>query len=531
MRLGRSGGARGGSSRGSSGRSRGRSRLPSRPRRTGGGFPSGGGLGSGGGLPAGGCGPKAGGGMGLIIIVVVFLFIISVGGGLPGGGGGDGGGTAERTDLVGAEAVTADDLEPAEREALQRFADDLALDVNAYWEIQYPETYNARYEPPEFFAFNPAKPERTLTCGQRLSPQILANNAIYCPAGDYVTWDEYYLFPKLDRNFGRASLGVVLSHEWGHAIQGPVRANVSGRTTIFKELQADCFAGAWVQSVQNGESTTFSGFDQEQLDGAVAGFLLLRDPPGTDPTQQGAHGSAFDRVGSFEDGLVNGPDYCASYREDSGDRPRITPLEFSADDVDSGNLSYDIAVDVVINALNEFYGATLLDRLGEEQLGLDEFRSSANGVPSCPASSTRADGIVFYCPETTSISWDADSLEKIHNDVGDFSVSQLFAHEYGHAILDLVGASGSGEELEIAADCLAGAWSAAVNQGRLEVPDPQNRSSSVPLEMSPGDLDEGLATMLRFRHPDRDGSSDADLFERTRSFQSGFFSGADSCLG
>ncbi len=527
MRLGRTGGGTSrGTSRGTSGRSRSGGRRTPRPRTGGTGFPTGG-TSTGGGLPKGGCG----GAMGLIGIVIV-LIIMFAGGGLPGGGGGGGGTTAERTDLVGTNAVTADDLSASDRAALRQYTADLAVDVSTYWETQYPATYGGRYSEPEYFAFNPTNPDRNLSCGQRLSPNILANNAIYCPAGDYVTWDEHFLFPKLQANFGRAAVGVVLAHEWGHAIQGPVRAQVQGRTTIFKELQADCFAGAWVKNVQDDKSPLLSPFNDAELDGAVAGFLLLRDPPGTDPTQQGAHGSAFDRIGSFEDGLISGADYCASYNESSTDKPRITPLSFTADDEDSGNLSYDIAVDVVINALNEYYSEVLVDQLGEEQLGLDEFRSSLDGVPSCPGTSSRSHGIIFYCPATTSISWDADSLVKIHDEIGDFAVSQLFAHEYGHAIIDLVGYTGTGEALEIAADCLAGAWSAAVNSGQLFVPDPLNTSSSVPLQMSPGDLDEGLATMLRFRHPaaGSDRSNEADLFERSRAFQVGFFNDANTCL-
>ncbi len=492
---------------------------------------------TGGGMPAGGCAPKSG--LGLIGMIVLFVLFLAFSGGLGGGGGtggGGGGGNSAsngRPDLVGVSGVNRNDLSAGEQQALVQFADALALDVNSYWEVQYPQTYGQNYRAPDFFPFNPEAPQRTLSCGQRLPASVLKSNAIYCPAGDYITWDEFYLFPNLSKNFGNAAVGVVLAHEWGHAIQGPERARVSGNSTIFKELQADCFAGAWVASVQAGESTVVEPFNRQELDGAVAGFLLLRDPPGTNPLAQGAHGTAFDRIGSFEDGLINGPDYCASYREGSGDKPRITPLVFTEDDENGGNMSYEIALDVVINANNDFYSDDLLRVLGEEQLGLDAFSSSNGGAPSCPGATTRSHGPIFYCPATTSISWDQDELQRIHAGIGDFAVSQLFAHEYGHAMVDILGLNVSGAQLEEVADCFAGAWSGAVNDGVILVPDPLNRASSVPLQLSADDLDEGLATMLRLRHPaaGADRSGDADLFSRTRAFQIGFFSGQDACRG
>jgi predicted metalloprotease len=39
-----------------------------------------------------------------------------------------------------------------------------------------------------------------------------------------------------------------LAHEWGHAIQG--RSNFTART-VTKDLQADCFAGAWAKHAKD----------------------------------------------------------------------------------------------------------------------------------------------------------------------------------------------------------------------------------------------------------------------------------------
>ncbi len=95
---------------------------------------------------------------------------------------------------------------------------------------------------------------------------------------------------------------MTLAHEWGHAIQD--QAGVVG-PTIAMEQQADCFAGAWVGHVADGGAPLLH-LRQDNLDTGLAGFLTFRDPPGSDPTADDAHGSAFDRVGAFQEGYDNG---------------------------------------------------------------------------------------------------------------------------------------------------------------------------------------------------------------------------------
>ena len=60
------------------------------------------------------------------------------------------------------------------------------------------------------------------------------------------------------------------------------------------ELQADCFAGAWSADIQNGERSVLQ-LEEGDLEEAMAGYLLFRDPPGTRPMDPAAHGSGFVR--------------------------------------------------------------------------------------------------------------------------------------------------------------------------------------------------------------------------------------------
>ncbi len=462
----------------------------------------------------------------LVVVVIGFFLLAQCGGGLDvggggGTGGGGGGGVGPRTDLVQTQPINRDEMPAAERQAMDDAMSTGVTDVNDYWAAVYEDVWGRPYDPPSSaFAFDPDGNQR-ISCGQPLPNDILRNNAIYCPPEDYITWDARYLIPKLTVNFGRAAPLVVLAHEWGHAVQ--TKAGVGG-PTILKELQADCLAGAWVQSVQNGESETVGPFSNAELDGSVAGFLLLRDPPGTDPLAQGAHGSGFDRIRAFEDGIQQGPTVCANY-ELNTDSPRITPLEFTADDSDTGgNLPLDDSIDVVVAGLNAFWGPELEQAFGEAQLGLDEYRSTDRGIPSCPGVSQDEGGPIFYCSETGTISYDYDTIAAVHADIGDFAIALLFAREYGNAILDIEGARGDGAQLDISGHCLAGVWSRAVYDGNLQI-DTAADGEPLFLELSAGDLDEALAVMLRFRSP----REDATLFERTDGFGDGFFDGEPAC--
>ena len=55
------------------------------------------------------------------------------------------------------------------------------------------------------------------------------------------------------------------------------------------------------------------GIAVPDLDEAIAGFVVFRDAPGTPADDPDAHGSAFQRIGAFQDGVINGAQACAPY--------------------------------------------------------------------------------------------------------------------------------------------------------------------------------------------------------------------------
>src|SRR5699024_10260194 len=125
-------------------------------------------------------------------------------------------------------------------------------------------------------------------------------NAFYCGSADVVAWDQEELLPYFAENYGEFAVAVVLAHEWGHVIQSPDRSRLEA-SSITEELQADCYAGAWVRHVRDADETHFS-VDNTTLDESVAAIIELRDQPGSTPDAPDAHGSGFDRVSAFQDG-------------------------------------------------------------------------------------------------------------------------------------------------------------------------------------------------------------------------------------
>ena len=133
-------------------------------------------------------------------------------------------------------------------------------------------------------------------------------SAFYCAQGDFMVYDdgEQGALFRLANELGPSILTVVLAHEFGHVIQARAGELDRGLPTIATEQQADCFAGAWVARAVRGEAEGVAFTDADVRIG-LSGMIAVRDPIGTDQLDTGGHGSAFDRVGAFQVGFVEGP--------------------------------------------------------------------------------------------------------------------------------------------------------------------------------------------------------------------------------
>ncbi|MCU1396875.1 MAG: hypothetical protein JWM34_5303, partial [Ilumatobacteraceae bacterium] len=187
-------------------------------------------------------------------------------------------------------------------------------DIQDFWRETYPQVYGAPFQELQggiwasYTGRGGQIPDGCPSDPSEAYPAV--GNAFYCPNGDYIAYDDEGLVPSLVDEFGEAAVGVVFAHEFGHAIQARDGDFPQDTPTVYLEQQADCFAGAWTAHVARGESSRLTFGDQEVKAGLSAMVAVKDTSLGEDVTQGDAHGSAFDRVGAFENGFKGGAQAC-----------------------------------------------------------------------------------------------------------------------------------------------------------------------------------------------------------------------------
>ena len=393
-------------------------------------------------------------------------------------------------------------------------------DLEEWWAEELPEVYGETYEPVSGGFYSWTEGEDLPPCAEQ--PEDVMENAYYCSDGDVVAWDDENLVPQLYENFGDLAVATVIAHEWGHAIQA--RVGMDG-ATVTLEQQADCFAGAWVQRLRAGESDRFT-VEGSALDRALAGFLEIADQPGTSALDPNAHGSAFDRINAFQEGLDDGATRCAEYSDELVGG-RLVQLEFnSIDDLESGgNAPNSDIVDLASTDLEDFWSQVSPEAFNADWLTLapaQPFDAPSGDFPSCGDADTTG-YVLFYCADDRFIAYDDVGLfPEVYEAIGDFGVAALFSSQYSLAVIDRFGLSFDGEKAtNLAADCLTGSWTASVFL--------QNRSTSRFI-LSPGDFDEAVKALLSFSSTDAQ-SAQGTGFERVSSFRAGVIDGIGACVG
>lgn len=445
----------------------------------------------------------------------------------PSGGetrGGDGSGGQMDPDgpTVDAPITPTDDPTVMGSAGGSNSADDVmlaaGLAVQEFWSRTFPAVYGEAFTPISggFWTYGPDTPEEDLPpCPGVSTYEDIAQNAFYCPGADLIAWDREALVAPFIDGFGEFGAAIIMAHEMGHLVQERT-GDFESLPAVITELQADCFAGAWVADVLDGGSEDFAA-DLDQLDLAVAGQIEVRDAPGSDPNSASAHGSGFDRVAALSDGVFEGASRCAAYGEEP---PVVTQAAFSDEEASTGgDIEPDRLVDLLAPSLDDFY-AQLFASEGEQWDPVDEviFFDPTTDEVTCGGTTLtpeEADFNVFYCAEDDTVQVDGAGLVPALQRIGDFAVGAEVARQWAFSAQDQRAIDADAKGIELNADCLTGLWA-----GDLFL------NPTGDLSLSPGDLDEAIISFLATQDS---GRTSASPFERSDAFRQGFVGDADDC--
>lgn len=398
---------------------------------------------------------------------------------------------------------------------VDRIAGNAISDIQAFWTEEMPTVFGKNYKPISggIYSVDPHNSGQKVPCVGK--PADILGNAFYCPQADAVAWDRVGLLPTLEKRFGTFPIAMVLAHELGHAIQA--RTREPGKRTIVVETQADCYAGAWTRAAQEGKAAHFQ-VDSTSLDEALGGYLLFRDPVGSDPDDQQAHGNAFDRVSAFQEGYEQGVAHCTDF--DDSRKFTEAPFEKSQDAADGGNESFQAAMVDGPNDLAKFWQTAFNAKFGKKWqpiIGVKSYDGSTEANrPRCGG--RLVTHAVQYCPADHTLYYDGvQALPDVYRRTGDFGPTTLIAVGYAQAVREELGRPITGTEALTDEICLAGGYAGAVSR----------RTAANELTLSPGDLDEAVQALLSFGGASF-GEPTSSGFARIKAFRQGFAS-IDNC--
>jgi predicted metalloprotease len=261
----------------------------------------------------------AGGGVAGVGVIVVLLLNMFTGGDFSGLLGGGGGGPVPQDE--GSEIANCETGEDANaRDDCRLAAGSLALDE--YWTEQLEG-----YRPPQTIVVDGSTPTQCGTASNATGP-------FYCPPEEMVYVDPTFfalLRERFDATAGSLGQLYVLAHEYGHHVQNltgvfeqyPANGTGPDSNGVRTELQADCYAGAWVGGMTEVEDDTGTPYLEAPTRAEIADALNAAASVGDDHIQQESggvvnpdtwsHGSSEQRQRWFDTGYDNGPGACDTF--------------------------------------------------------------------------------------------------------------------------------------------------------------------------------------------------------------------------
>jgi len=176
---------------------------------------------------------------------------------------------------------------------LQPLISFVSNDLDRFWSSVFDSSGLNYRSPRGVFAYE--NTTRT-SCGL-----IRGENALYCSRSNSIHYDQSFMNDLLT-DIGDFAVAFVIAHEWGHFIQD--RLGLFTQSSLDNELQADCLAGAYTRFAE--QSGILEAGDLEE-----GRTLLSRiGDPENGQELRNAHGTAAQRLASFEIGLAGGINAC-----------------------------------------------------------------------------------------------------------------------------------------------------------------------------------------------------------------------------
>ncbi len=278
-------------------------------------FPGmGGGSGGGGGMPGLPGGLKAGGGLIGILVLLAAMFLPK----LLGAGGTSQAATlpAQSTGSSAAGCVTD----------LEQIVCGVTNDAQEYWTNALPQFFNTEYQMTQTVWFTGGV---STGCGEASSQ----TGPFYCPADNLVYIDLEFLQQLEEQLIGSTSdlaEQYIIAHEYGHHVQNVLGTNAqvqqasqndpsrANQYSVALELQADCFAGAWVGDA-NARGLLDNADEIQEAIAAAEGVgddrIQARSGGRIDP-ESWTHGSAEQRKSWFMTGFNSqDPTQCDTFKD------------------------------------------------------------------------------------------------------------------------------------------------------------------------------------------------------------------------
>jgi predicted metalloprotease len=409
----------------------------------------------------------------------------------------------------------------------------VVTDLELWWAQTYPALYGDAFVALEgdIYAAYPGRPDDIPGCGapRTTYDEVQEYVAFYCGDGDFMVYDDGDdgLLAELARQYGAATIGTVLAHEFAHAVQLRNGGLARALPTILTEQQADCFAGAWTGRAARGEATTVQFSDGDVRAGLIA-MTEVSDPVGIDQFVPGGHGSAFDRVGAFQVGFNEGPQRCAELLDDP---LPLVPNEFTTGDfANGGNAAFGYGENELVGFLPDDLNRYWVEELaiaGLDRLELVVVRS-ANDV-SCDDLRGNLNQGTAWCASTNEVLFNEPVALDLYRALGDFSVGYALGTAWSEAVQDALGSDLTGEARALLNDCLTGGWVKTVTPVNFVLPQPRLATRDS-VSISAGDLDEAIQTVLRIGDTGVDDNVIGNAFEKIDALRTGVIEGTDACL-